>query len=215
MSKVEQLGRMKQGDRKVEDLFSYKHDTIIILDTNSGKGVIEETALFPELKKHPILQNFSLPIKKGSAFVARYMRITHNIVFNDPSQKWVFEQFSYISVKIDSVSYSDIPLSHLLPYNRVRSGGYTVDTAATPITVKYYDQATAKDGGFVKLASPITFPEQGNVELNFVPGGKGIATDTVATYGTKFGAGVVAASDPACYFVKVEILGTEVRERSR
>lgn len=216
-SNLEQVGRMK-GNTPIEDLSYYKWDTLLFKGSGVGStAILKKQQLFTSpLKNSKLLQNEAVPLPKGKAYSIKYMRATTNIVLLDPQQHWAFEQFSRITFNIGDVNYSDIPLSHILTFNRVAWGGIQEIGGLAPTINPVYNMATPKDGSFVKLPSPIVFPEQERMEIFFEPGGADIETASSAVYGTKFGTGIVEPNaDDAYFFIKFDFLGTELRERSR
>lgn len=216
---VQGVGRLK-GKTFVEDLAKYNWDTIILKAAGNGKATLKPVKLFvaAQNSRDNRLQNFTVPVGKGQTFAIKYMRITHNLRFTTDQQKWIFEQFSYLKFNIEDVNYSPIPFSHLLTYNRVKDNGKTSIYTALDVLDGYnvsIDEARAKDGGFVKIPTPIILPELGRAEVEFVPGGDGIETTAVATDGVKWGAGVVDEADSSAFFIRIELLGTELRERTK
>lgn len=108
-----------------DDILYYGWDTIIFKKNsdNEDYAYLKKSSLFNASdKKSDILKTNDFPMEGGRLAQIIGLSVTHNIVPENEANIVPFEIASYLTLNVDDVDYSHIPLKTLLTYNRVPLG---------------------------------------------------------------------------------------------
>lgn len=202
---------MPQAGHKFEGVTGYFWDTVLYKgSTGAGtKQTVNRAGLFLSPKKRPELQNNAFPMSAYNQFTIEYIGIEHNLQFDNKNDLEIFEK-SYIKISKLGSDVVEIPISTLLNYNRLSSQDQT-DTDR--ITNSTFLQRAA--GGTFRKIDPIVIPENVDITMEFVPAGNNLKTVSInENTGFKWGAGIYDDSDSPTQFIRINIVGTLLRQKA-
>lgn len=116
---------IRKPNTDAEHIAMYGWDTLIWTkkSENEDFAVIGSANLFDAReKKHEILKTNDFPLANGKVPQILGLAVKTNIRPADLKNLLPFENNSRISVNIEDTDYSDLPIAHLLQYNRVAVG---------------------------------------------------------------------------------------------
>lgn len=206
---------MPMAGHKYEGNTGYFWDTLVYPgsikagDNPGTKQTINRVTLFNSPKKRDELQNTAFPMAQYRQYTIEGIGIEHNLLFDNPNDLEIFEK-SYLKITMLDSEYANIPISSLLNYNRINSPDKT-DTDR--VNASIYLQRSS--GGVVRKIDPIVVPEGVDIRIEFVPGGNNLVTVPInQENGFKWGAGLFDNADSPTQFVRINLIGTLLRQKA-
>jgi hypothetical protein len=213
MSALETIG-MPQSDSKYLAVVEQKWDTILFKGSDGAgtKQTLSRQRLFSaSQKKRDELQTAKFPTETFQQYTINGFAISHNLVFDNPNDLEIFEQ-SYLKITLLDTHLYNIPIKQLLNYNRI-SMPFTELTDTERISKSQYLSRSAQ--GTIRKIEPIIIPEKADIEIEFVPGGAGLTTALInEKTGFKWGVGIYDQENSPTMFIRIDILGTLLRQRT-